>query len=1152
MTRRKGAAYPAATEARAPGRAGGGLAMAGILYLFAAGAAGAGVYVFSPLAGNGIALDHSDGTGGNARFFNPTGTAVDAAGNIYIADGGDHTVREVTSSGVVTTIAGSSGQPGSADGVGANARFLYPYAVATDGAGNVYVTDTGNQNVRKITAGGVVTTLAGTLGIAGSVDGSATAAQFNLPQGIAVDAAGNVYVSDTNNDTIRLISPGGVVTTLAGAAGQSGDAAGTGAAARFNYPFGIAVDSVGNLYVADYGNSLIRRVAPGGGVTIFAGSPGLTGSANGAASVAQFNHPSAVSVDGAGNVYVIDTSNQTVRKISAGGSVSTLAGTAGVTGRADGASASATFFYPGGIAATGSGVIYVADTGNHLLRVVASGLVSTLAGAEGVQGGVDGAGSSAAFAYPYGVAVDGSGNLYVADHDNDTIRKVTPAGAVTTLAGSAGVPGSADGAGGAARFSGPTGVAVDAAGNVYVADAGNTSVRKITAGGVVTTFAGFSGVAGSSNGTGAIARFNAPQGIAVDGAGNVYVADTNNSTIRKVTSAGAVTTIAGAAGQTGSADGLAGAARFNAPYAVAVDAAGNVYVADFFNATIRKITPAGAVTTLAGLAGQAAMADGAGVVARFNQPYGVAVDGSGNVFVADTYNRAIRQVTAGGVVTTLSGPNSRFYYPQGVAMDGAGNLYVADGDNQSVVEGVLVAPPPSGGAIASTTVIAGQTATFTLGSAASQTTYQWQVSTNGGLTWVSLGNNSTYGGSTTVTLSVGNATTAMSGGTYRAQLANAAGTTFSGMATLTVTPSVLPVFTTQPQGQTVASGSTVAFNFTATGGAGFTYQWYLNGTAIAGATGSMLVFQAAAAGSYTCLLTNASGSTLSSPAALAVTTTANPGRLTNLSTLAVAGGGSNLLTVGFFTGGAGTTGSQALLVQALGPTLSALNVPGVMPDPRLNVLSNQTIVGSNTGWGSPLSNQLAVIAADIATYATALADPASKDSALVTSVAPGGYTVQVSSVSSVSGKTLAALYDNTPPGAYTAATPRLINISCRLQVAAGGSLAAGFWIGGTTSKTVLIRADGPALLAQGVTGVMPDPQLTVYNAASNVIASNAGWGGSPALASIAASVYAQPFTDPNSRDSAIVLTLPPGGYTAAVTSVSNAAGNVMIEVYEVP
>ena len=181
---------------------------------------------------------------------------------------------------------------------------------------------------------------------------------------------------------------------------------------------------------------------------------------------------------------------------------------------------------------------------------------------------------------PYGVAVDGAGNVYVADHGNDEIRKITPAGVVTTLAGAAGQAGSADGTGSAARFYDPAGVAVDSAGNVYVADAGNDEIRKITPAGVVTTLAGAAGQAGSADGTGSAARFYIPHGVAVDGAGNVYVADTENDEIRKITPAGVVTTLAGAAGSIGSADGPGSAARFFQPYGVAVDSAGNVYVAD--------------------------------------------------------------------------------------------------------------------------------------------------------------------------------------------------------------------------------------------------------------------------------------------------------------------------------------------------------------------------------------------------------------------------------------------------------------------------------------------------------------------------------------------------------------------------------------------
>jgi hypothetical protein len=353
----------------------------------------------------------------------------------------------------------------------------------------------------------------------------------------------------------------------------------------------------------------------------------------------------------------------------------------------------------------------------------------------------------------------------------------------------------------------------------------------------------------------------------------------------------------------------------------------------------------------------------------------------------------------------------------------------------------------------------------------------------------------------------------------------------------------------------LAAGQTASFFVGATGGGPFSYQWNLNGAPISGATDQYLLVSnvsAANTGAYNCVVTGANGSSSASlGGALSVGSTTNIGRLINFSALGQLGK-SEILTIGFFKGGAGTTGSHPMLVQALGPALSTMGVAGDMPDPQLNAFSNQTVIGSNAGWGSPLSNQLAVTAADAATCATALANSTSKDSAIVMPLAPGGYTVQINSVSGVTGTTLAALYDDTPSGTFSAAMPRLINLSCLLQVSANSSLTAGFWIGGTTARTVLIRADGPALLAHGVMGVMPDPQLAVYNSAENVIAYNAGWGGSQELSSIANVVYAQPFTDPNSKDSEILITLPPGGYTAQVSSASNTAGDVMIEVYEVP
>jgi len=297
------------------------------------------------------------------------------------------------------------------------------------------------------------------------------------------------------------------------------------------------------------------------------------------------------------------------------------------------------------------GNVYVADYGNdQVRRITPTGVVTTVAGSR-KAGDADGTGTTASFHFPEGVALDSAGNVYVADYGNNQIRKITPAGVVTTLAGS-GEQGDADGAGKAASFNAPESVTVDSAGNVYVADYGNNGIRKITQAGVVTTLAGL-GAPGDTDGAGRAASFNGPEGVAADSAGNVYVADYGNNEVRRITPAGVVTTIAGS-GKEGNADGTGKAASFNGPEGVAVDSAGNVYVADYGNNEIRKITPAGVVTTLAG-SGAEGNADGTGRAASFDNPEGVAVDSAGNVYVGDEFNNAIRKITPAGVVTTLAG-----------------------------------------------------------------------------------------------------------------------------------------------------------------------------------------------------------------------------------------------------------------------------------------------------------------------------------------------------------------------------------------------------------------------------------------------------------------------------------------------------------------
>ncbi len=320
--------------------------------------------------------------------------------------------------------------------------------------------------------------------------------------------------------------------------------------------------------------------------------------------------------------------------------------------------------------------------------------LSLLAGDVAKSGSTDGTGPTASFYLPSDMATDRVGNLYVADTANNTIRKITPAGVVTTLAGTAGVVGHADGTGAAASFFFPSGVATDSADNVYVADEMNQTIRKITPAGVVTTIAGIALTAGHADGVGAAATFNGPQGVTTDSAGNVYVADTGNSTIRQISPQGTVSTLAGVALRVGHVDGPAALASFFMPHGVATDGAGNIYVADTGNNIIRRIDPTGVVSTVAGTALTAGHADGAGTAASFNGPHGIAIDRSGNVYLADTTNSTIRKITPTGMVTTVVGqagvvgfvPGAlpgQISYPYGVTLFGR-TLYATS--NNTIVQ----------------------------------------------------------------------------------------------------------------------------------------------------------------------------------------------------------------------------------------------------------------------------------------------------------------------------------------------------------------------------------------------------------------------------------------------------------------------------------
>ena len=602
----------------------------------------------SHLAGPG-GSGSADGTGAAASFNNPGGITSDGT-NFYVSDISNNTIRKIViSTGVVTTFAGTAGTSGSTDGTGAAARFNGPRGITSDGT-NLYVAEYGNHTIRKIVIStGVVTTFAGTAGSSGSADGTGASARFNGPYAITNDGT-NLYVAEYAGQTIRkIVISTAVVTTLAGTAGSSGSTDGTGAAARFYNPLGIITDGT-NLYVTDFSNYTIRKIVISTtAVTTIAGTVGSAGSADGTGAAARFNNSFGVVINGS-NLYVTDYGNHTIRKVVLStAEVTTFAGvggTTGETGSTDGTGSAARFSSPAGVATDGTN-LYVVDGANHTVRkiVISTGVVTTFAGTAGATGSTDGTGAAARFTNPRGLTSDGT-NLYVVDYGNHTIRKIViSTAAVTTLAGTAGVSGSVDGTGVAARFKSPYTITNDGT-NLYVADYGNNTIREIVIStGVVTTLAGTAGTSGSTDGTGAAARFNAPYGVTTDGT-NLYLVEGSNHTIRKIViSTGVVTTFAGTAGASGSTDGTGAAARFNMPIGITNDGT-NLYVAEYSNHTIRKVVMSTAVvTTYAGIAGTTGHKDGVvGVDATtFNIPFGISYFGE-KLFITEAANNDVRMI----------------------------------------------------------------------------------------------------------------------------------------------------------------------------------------------------------------------------------------------------------------------------------------------------------------------------------------------------------------------------------------------------------------------------------------------------------------------------------------------------------------------------
>lgn len=630
----------------------------------------------------------------DARFQQPNLLISDGHGGYFLSDIGAYVIRRITASGKVYTYAGVPYSKGYRNGAASQALFNNPRGLALDSAGNLYVADSGNIAIRKITPEGEVSTVAGGPSNVGYTDGPIATADFLYPEGVGVDAAGNIFVADTMNDCLRKVTPAGVVTTFSGACTMGLNAAtpidGTNITARFKDLGQILMKADGSMFVTDSG--AVRHVATNGSVTTIAGMLGTHDFADGVGSAARFKRPQGMALSGT-TLVVADPGNMRIRSIDlTTNTVTTIAGMAAV-GAVDGPALSASFNNPTGVAFSGADVL-VADYFNPLIRKISNGVVTTVGGRMPAVGSTDGVGAAARFNLPSSLAADADGAIYVLDRNNAAIRKlsgtttttfvsgsqlslpramiagktegfvvaetnrllnVSATGVITVLAGSV-TPANIDGPALSARFKTISALAMDATGQVLIAESGNCQIRVLATDGTVTTLAGKASTTSVDNcrfadGTGAAATFNNPSALAVGSAGEIYVADVGDNgsgVIRKIVPGsgnvnGVVTTVAGSTSEGGHVDGLGAEARFGRINALAF-VNGELLIGDA-GGSLRGYSPAtGVVRSLIGIKGEVGVRLGASNVAA-GSVSGILANGAELIF--STPNAVVRFTPAG-------------------------------------------------------------------------------------------------------------------------------------------------------------------------------------------------------------------------------------------------------------------------------------------------------------------------------------------------------------------------------------------------------------------------------------------------------------------------------------------------------------------------
>ncbi|MFN2507209.1 MAG: hypothetical protein ABR589_00360 [Chthoniobacterales bacterium] len=908
------------------------------------------------------------------------------------------------SSGIITTVAGNgansdySGEGGPATKAG----FRQPESVALDSAGNMYIGSDYGHRVCKVDTSGTIITVAGTgtYGFSGD-DGPATKANAKLsPGGVAVDSAGNLYISD-GGTRVRRVDPAGIITTYAGdGSGLPYSGEGGPATNASISPAQLAIDARDDLLIAAFGDNRILKVDHLTGIIITVAGTGGVGSFSGdggPARSATLDSPNAVTTDSDGNIYIADTGNFRIRKINRAGVISTVAGNGSRGYSGDGGPAtSASFGLSLGVAVDKAGNLYIAAgdaSGSHnepgdnrVRKVDTSGIITTVAGVgpatfAGCFTGDGGPATKGALFFPTGITGDPDGNLYIADEGLNRIRKVDVAGVITTIGGNGDRKHSGDGGPAkSASFWSVWGVALDSVGNIYASEVLTGTVRKINTAGTVTAFAGNADLPPNDLIVGdglpaTLASLHGPHGLAVDSEDNVYIADSIHHRIRKVDKSGIITTVAGAGIEGYGGDGgPATAAQLFAPSDVAFDDKGNLYIADTYNYRIRKVDTAGNISTVAGNGGDVSGDGGPATSAGIAPPEFVLPDNKGNFYITSGDTR-VRKVDAAGIITTVAGSDknafagdggpaakAKFTVTLGMHIDPAGNLFIADADSNRIRK-------------------------------------------------------------------------------------------------IELTPT--------------------------------------------------------------------------------------PAQLMNISTRARVQTGDNVLIGGFIV-----TGNEAkkVILRAKGPSLKVNRKPiaGRLEDPVLELHDERGArIGFNDNWkDSPRRAEI---------EASGLAPKNERESAILRKLEPGAYTAIMrgknNSNDPRAGSTgigLVEAYDLKP-----GAAAKLANISSRGFVGTDENvMIGGFIAGGGKDRgnvKLVLRALGPSLTSKGVSNALQDPTLTVHNENGTAIASNDNWKEAPEKAEIRAIGLAPS----KEAESALLMTLPPAAYTAIVRGKNGDTGVGLVEVYDV-